>query len=114
LRPTNAQTIFVMLAIDADLHQMESALVTGLDAVHGPALQMQPRRKTNSPTFRDSVKSAQTELGDSPQGQEMSRLSFALLIVAGLFFTAYFGAAAWRLSDDGHMDVTGQIRPTAK
>jgi hypothetical protein len=26
LRPTNAQTIFVMLAIDADLHQMESAL----------------------------------------------------------------------------------------
>jgi type 1 fimbria pilin len=44
----------------------------------------------------------------------MSRLSFALLIVAGLFFAAYFGAAAWRLSDDGHMDVTGQIRTTAK
>jgi hypothetical protein len=44
----------------------------------------------------------------------MSRLSFALFIVTGLFFTAYFGAAAWRLSDDGHMDVTGQIRTTAK
>jgi type 1 fimbria pilin len=44
----------------------------------------------------------------------MSRLAFALFIVTGLFFTAYFGAAAWRLSDDGHMDVTGQIRTTAK
>ena len=35
----------------------------------------------------------------------MSRLSFALLIVTGLMLTAYFGAAAWRMSDDSHMDV---------
>ena len=46
--------------------------------------------------------------------KEMSRLSFALLIVAGLMLTAYFGAAAWRLSDDSHMDVTGHITPTAR
>jgi hypothetical protein len=42
----------------------------------------------------------------------MSRLSFVLLILTGLF--AYFGTAAWRLSDDSHVDVTGQITPTAK
>jgi hypothetical protein len=86
----------------------------GLVLVHSPALQMTPRRKTTSPTFRDSVKSAQTEPGGFTRGQEMSRLSFALFIAAALFFTAYFGAAAWRLSDDGHLDVTGQIRTTAK
>jgi hypothetical protein len=45
--------------------------------------------------------------------KEMSRLSFVLLIVTGLALTAYFGAAAWRLSDDSHMDVTGHIRPPA-
>jgi prepilin signal peptidase PulO-like enzyme (type II secretory pathway) len=39
--------------------------------------------------------------------EEMSRLAFALFIATGLFFAAYFGAAAWRLLDDGHMDVTG-------
>jgi hypothetical protein len=44
----------------------------------------------------------------------MSRLSFALLIATGLLLTAYFGAAAWRISDDSHVDVTGQIRPAAK
>ena len=33
----------------------------------------------------------------------MSRLSFALLIVTGLMLTAYFGAAAWRMSDESHM-----------
>jgi hypothetical protein len=46
--------------------------------------------------------------------EEMSQLSFLLLIVTGLLFTAYFGTAAWRLSDDSHVDVTGQITPTAK
>jgi hypothetical protein len=46
--------------------------------------------------------------------EEMSQLSFMLLIVTGLFFTAYFGAAAWRLSDDRHADVTGQIGPATR
>jgi hypothetical protein len=45
--------------------------------------------------------------------KEMGRLSFVLLIVTGLALTAYFGAAAWRLSDDSHLDVTGHIRPPA-
>jgi hypothetical protein len=39
----------------------------------------------------------------------MSRFSFALLIAIGLALTAYFGAAAWRLTDDSRPDVTGQI-----
>jgi hypothetical protein len=43
--------------------------------------------------------------------KEMSRLSFVLLIVTGLALTAYFGAEAWRLSDDSHMDITGHIAP---
>ena len=42
--------------------------------------------------------------------REMSRLSFVLLIATGLVLTAYFGAAAWRLSDDSHMDITGTFR----
>jgi hypothetical protein len=41
----------------------------------------------------------------------MSRLSFALLIVTGLVLTVYFGAAAWRLSDDNASDITGQTPP---
>jgi hypothetical protein len=41
--------------------------------------------------------------------KEMSQLSFALLIVTGLALTAYFGAAAWRLTDESHMDITGHI-----
>jgi hypothetical protein len=41
----------------------------------------------------------------------MSRFSFALLIVTGLLLTAYFGAAAWRVSDDSQMDLTGHIAP---
>jgi hypothetical protein len=40
----------------------------------------------------------------------MSRFFFAVFIVAGLCLTAYFGATAWRLSDEGRSDVTGQIR----
>jgi hypothetical protein len=43
----------------------------------------------------------------------MSRLSFVFLIVTGLALTVYFGAAAWRLSDDSHLDVTGHFRPPA-
>jgi hypothetical protein len=45
---------------------------------------------------------------------KMSRLSFALLLVTSLVLTVYFGAAAWRLTDDGHMDITGHIPPAAK
>ena len=37
----------------------------------------------------------------------MSQVSFALLIAIGLTLTAYFGVAAWRLSDDQQMDITG-------
>jgi hypothetical protein len=44
----------------------------------------------------------------------MSRLSFALLLVTSLVLTVYFGAAAWRLTDDGHMDITGHIPPAAR
>jgi hypothetical protein len=65
--------------------------------------------------FRDSEKNAlllqsKIEVGAG----EMSRISFALLIVAGLMLTAYFGALAWRMSDDSPTDVTGQITPRAK
>jgi hypothetical protein len=41
--------------------------------------------------------------------KEMSRISFMLLIVTGLALTAYFGTAAWRVTDDSHLDTTGQI-----
>jgi hypothetical protein len=44
----------------------------------------------------------------------MSRLAFALFIIAGLFLTGYFATAAWRLTDDNQMDVTGQIGRTAR
>ena len=65
--------------------------------------------------FRDSEKSAHLLKMKSKLGaKEMSRLSFALLIVTGLMLTAYFGAAAWRMSDESHMDVTGHITPRAK
>ena len=39
----------------------------------------------------------------------MGRISFTLLTVTSLVLTVYFGAAAWRLSDDGR-DI---IRETA-
>jgi hypothetical protein len=41
----------------------------------------------------------------------MSQVSFALLIVIGLTLTAYFGVAAWRLSDDRQIDITGHFLP---
>jgi hypothetical protein len=46
--------------------------------------------------------------------KEMSRISFMLLIVTGLALTVYFGTAAWRLTDDSHLDITGRIPPVAK
>jgi hypothetical protein len=82
----------------------------------------QPSRVTRNPLpvqksnwrFPNQQKVFGMKLGAIFEVEEMSQLSFLLLIVAGLFFTAYFGTAAWRLSDDSHVDVTGQIRPTAK
>jgi hypothetical protein len=41
----------------------------------------------------------------------MSRLSVVFLLVV---LTVYFGVAAWRLTDDSHMDITGHIMPAAK
>jgi hypothetical protein len=38
----------------------------------------------------------------------------SLLIVISLMLTAYFGAVAWRVSDDSHLDITGRIAPAAK
>ena len=35
----------------------------------------------------------------------MSRLSLALLLVTGLALTAYFGTAAWRISEAGDADI---------
>jgi hypothetical protein len=37
LRTTNAPTIFVMLAINADLHQVESALAVSIALTRSPA-----------------------------------------------------------------------------
>jgi hypothetical protein len=67
-------------------------------------------------SFRDSEKRAHLLKANIEEvgAREMSRLSFALLIVAGLMLTVYFGAAAWRMSDDSHTDVTGHITPRAK
>src|SRR5882672_5761869 len=68
-----------------------------------------------SQPFRDSEKSAHLlKICSKIGAREMSRLSFGLLIATGLMLTAYFGAAAWRMSDENHMDVTGHITPRAK
>jgi hypothetical protein len=41
----------------------------------------------------------------------MSRFTIGLIVAASLTLTAYFGAAAWRASDDPH--ITGSIAPAA-
>jgi hypothetical protein len=41
----------------------------------------------------------------------ISRLSLALLLVTGLALTAYFGTAAWRISEAGDTDVVGSMPP---
>src|SRR6266481_4101168 len=46
------------------------------------------------------------------RGQGMGRLSFVLLIVTGLALTAYFGAAAWRVSGDSDAIAARRIAPT--
>jgi hypothetical protein len=43
----------------------------------------------------------------------MSQL-FAFLIAVGLTLTAYFGVAAWRVSESSDMDITAQIPLTAR
>ena len=62
----------------------------------------------------ESAKGVWNKTGAIFEVEEMSQLSFVLLIATGLFFTAYFGTAAWRLSDDRHVDVTGQIGPATR
>ena len=41
----------------------------------------------------------------------MSRLSLALLLVTGLALTAYFGTAAWRISEAGDADIVSSMPP---
>ena len=43
----------------------------------------------------------------------MSRLSLALLLVTGLALTAYFGTAAWRISEAGEADIGSSMPPPA-
>ena len=43
----------------------------------------------------------------------MSRFTVGLVLVAYLMLTAYFGAAAWRASGDGQMDIIGRIGSAA-
>jgi hypothetical protein len=65
--------------------------------------------------FPDSAKRAPlAQIETEGCGAKMSRLSFVLLIAASLVLTVYFGAAAWRLSDDSHADITGRIPQPAK
>jgi hypothetical protein len=44
----------------------------------------------------------------------MDRFATKLLLVTALLLTAYFGAAAWRASDDLHPDLTGGISPASE
>jgi hypothetical protein len=64
--------------------------------------------------FPDSPKNAPRKTGGYTREEGMSRFTVGLLIVACLMLTAYFGAAAWRTSDDNQMDITGRIGPAAK
>lgn len=42
-------------------------------------------------------------------GGKVSQFLSMLLLVAAVFLTVCFGVAAWRLSDEKDLDVTGQI-----
>jgi hypothetical protein len=44
----------------------------------------------------------------------MSRFAVGLLVLVCLMLTAYFGAAAWRASDDNQTEITGRIGPAPK
>jgi hypothetical protein len=41
----------------------------------------------------------------------MSRVLFVVLIAAGLALTVYFAAAAWRVSDEGRLQITDRVLP---
>ena len=43
----------------------------------------------------------------------MSWFTIGLIVAASLTLTAYFGAAAWRASDDRHSDITGSMHQQA-
>jgi hypothetical protein len=51
--------------------------------------------------------------GVTPE-EGMSRFAVGFLVAICLTLTAYFGAAAWRASDDNQMDITGRISPAGK
>ena len=40
----------------------------------------------------------------------MSRLSLMLLMATGLVLTTYFGVAAWQVSGDSRVDITGTFQ----
>ena len=62
--------------------------------------------------FPDSAKSA--HLPRKTIGgfgvKEMSRLSLMLLMATGLVLTTYFGVAAWQVSGDSRVDITGTFQ----
>jgi hypothetical protein len=41
----------------------------------------------------------------------MSRFAIGFIVITSLTLTTYFGAAAWRASDDPHTEFTGSIAP---
>ena len=45
---------------------------------------------------------------------EMSQLCFALLIAVGLTLTAYFGVAAWRVSENSDVGISAEVPLTAR
>src|ERR1019366_1924231 len=71
------------------------------------------RGKQRRIAFLDSAKSAPL-LKRNRRMRSMSRLSVVLLLVTSLVLTVYFGAAAWRITEDSPMDITGHIPPAAK
>ena len=69
-----------------------------------------PHKNPYAP-FPESVNGSKLPSEVTPGAQKMSRFFFAVFIAASLVLTAYFGAAAWRASEEGRADITGQIRP---
>jgi hypothetical protein len=64
----------------------------------------------HSPTQRKMLE----EHGSYVPEEGMSRFAVGFLVAICLTLTAYFGAAAWRASDDNQMDITGRIGPAGK
>ena len=46
--------------------------------------------------------------------KDMSKVSFALLIVLGLTLTSYFGLAAWRASGEDQTEILGTVAQRTK